>query len=171
MSDLCKVWVVGVFFFFPFSFFGQLGKSLACTQRLFHWDVFHWDVFQLFFFFFHGGVPACFSVQVRDAVGIGKAHPTALKMEVEDKWWKIGTCVSDFGQFVHCCYQQCFTGLKKKKPKKPEWSLYNQNNSSQNICSSFYHINVESASAGGAWNNNPCISSRFLRPVWQILDS
>lgn len=34
----------------------------------------------------------CFSVQAHGAVGIGNA---ALKGQVKDKWWKIGTYLSD----------------------------------------------------------------------------
>lgn len=33
--------------------------------------------------FFHRGVPACFSVQVHDTVGVGNAHPAALKMKLK----------------------------------------------------------------------------------------
>lgn len=30
-----------------------------------------------------------------DAVGIGNAHPAALKGKVKNKWWKIATHLSD----------------------------------------------------------------------------
>lgn len=96
MSGLCKVWG----FFFPFLFFGQLGTSLVYSAfnslRCFSLRCFSAVFLGCFFFFFHGGVPVWFSVEVCDAVGVGNAHPTALKMKVEDKWWKMGTCVSDF---------------------------------------------------------------------------
>lgn len=85
MSDLCKVWVVGVFFFFPLFFFRSAREITRVYSAFISLRCFSLRCFSAGFFFFHGGVPACFSVQVRDAVGIGKAHPTALKMEVEDK--------------------------------------------------------------------------------------
>lgn len=84
MSDLCKVWVVGFFFFSPFLFSVSQGNH-SHVLSVYFIEMFFIEMFFSCFFFFHGGVPACFSVQVRDAVGIGKAHPTALKMEVEDK--------------------------------------------------------------------------------------
>jgi len=83
-TRLHNVWFVqSVGFYFPFPFFGQLRKLLVYSAFIFVGMFF----IEMFFssVFFHGGVPAGFSGQVHDPVGRANAHPTALKVEVEDK--------------------------------------------------------------------------------------
>lgn len=76
---------VEVFFFSPFSFFGQLGKSLVYSAFN-SLRCFALRYFQLcFFFFFTEVFHRVFSVEVCDAVGVGNANPAALKMKLEDK--------------------------------------------------------------------------------------
>lgn len=85
MCSLCSVGFLSLFFSWS-------AGEITHVPSLYFVEVFFSPGFV---FFFHGGVPVCFSVQARDAVGIGNAHPAALKGEVKDGWWKIGANLSD----------------------------------------------------------------------------
>lgn len=79
MSGLCSRG------FLPLFFYRSAGE-ITCVLSLYFIEMF----FSSVVVFCHEGVPVCFSVQVHDAVGIGNAHPAALKGKVKEKWWKIG---------------------------------------------------------------------------------